>query len=250
MNKQMLLVVAVMASAGLVMGESNTTCTSTCTKYNVCTSLNATGNHTAFLNNSLLCSATADAALGKLYTNLSSCSLMDTAIDVADMLDIEWDAVSSLQAIIGDEEFWLKDCQWDQLAAAACIYYSVPADGQCLNNNATVTQKNLFCEGECMNLASSCMNLNKYRHLTDSIKDFCTSVTTTDNNSTTCFKGQVDQKNALHAPDCTSDKLAGTSLTGPYILAGIALALAVVALIGLALITCKGENLGGAPNSF
>lgn len=46
---------------------------------------------------------------------------MDTAIDVADMLDIEWDAVSSLQAIIGDEEFWLKDCQWDQLAAAGIL---------------------------------------------------------------------------------------------------------------------------------
>lgn len=248
MNSQILLVVAVMVCAGVVMGETN--CTSTCSAYSVCTSLNSTSNYTTFLTNSLLCDAKADAALGKLYGNLSSCSLMNAAVEVAGLLGIEWDGVSSLEAIIGDEEFWLADCKWEQLAAAACIYYSVPKEGVCTNKNVSVSQENLFCPGECMSLASSCMNLNKYRHLQDSVQSFCNDVTTQKNSTTTCFKGQVDQKGVLKAPDCTTDAVAATSLTGPYILAGIALALAVVALIGLALITCKSENLGGQPNSF
>ena len=47
---------------------------------------------------------------------------MNAAVEVAEMLGIEWDGVSSLEAIIGDEEFWLKDCKWEQLAAAGSFF--------------------------------------------------------------------------------------------------------------------------------
>lgn len=242
----MLIVFAVMA--GAMVAGADTNCTSSCSSYSVCTSLNSTSNHTAWLQNSLLCDSKYDAMLGKLYSNMSSCGLTEAAIEMADLLDIGWDGVSSLEAIIGDKDFWLPGCDWEQLAAAACLYYSVPADGVCING-PNVTQNTLFCAGECMSLASSCLNLNKYKHLTESVTDFCKGVTTTKANSTTCFKGQVDQS-GLSAPKCDDDTVAAKSLTGPYILAGIALALAVVALIGLALITCKSGGGGGAPNSF
>lgn len=246
----MLIVFAVMAGSALVLGDTN--CTSTCTAYKVCTSLNTTNNHTAFLKNSLLCDSALDTTLGKLYSNLSSCALRDAAIEVADLFEIGWDGVSSLEAIIGDQEFWLEGCKWEQIAAAACIYYSVPAKGVCTNTNVTVptvTREGLFCPGECMSLANSCLNLKKYRHLTDSVTDFCNGVTTSNNATTSCFKAQVDQK-GLSAPSCSDNSVKAKSLTGPYILAGIALALAVVALIGLALITCKNGSGVGAPNSF
>lgn len=242
----MLTVLAVMAGTALVLGDTN--CTSTCTGYKACSSLNVSSNYTAFLNNSLVCDSDSDGILGNLFGSMSSCGLKEAAIEVADLLDIGWDGVSSLEAIISDEAFWLEDCQWDQFAAAACIYYSVPAKGECINN-PSVTRDDLFCAGECMNLAKGCLNLEKYRHLTDSITDFCNTVTTQNVNSTTCLKGQVDQA-GLTAPKCPDGTVPETSLTGPFILAGIALALAVVALIGLALITCKSGAGAGAPNSF
>ncbi|XP_063675739.1 uncharacterized protein LOC134812285 isoform X2 [Bolinopsis microptera] len=238
MNRQMLTVLAVMAGAALVLGNEN--CTSTCTAYKACSSLNVSSNYTAFLNNSLVCDSQNDGILGKLFGSMSSCGLKDAAIEVADLLDIGWDGVSSLEAIISDEEFWLEGCQWDQLAAAACIYYSVPAKGEC-TNSPSVSRNGLFCAGECMNLAKGCLNLEKYRHLTESITDFCKSVTNADAKSTTCLKGQVDQA-GLTAPKCPDGTVKETSLTGPFILAGIAFALAMVALIGLALITCKGDG--------
>lgn len=242
----MLIVFAVMAGAAVVLGESN--CTSTCPAYKVCTSLNSTTKYNAFLNNSVLCDDAADKTLGKLYSNMSSCALTEAAIEVAGLLGIGWDGVSAVEAIIDDEQFWMAGCDWEQLAAAACIYYSVPVKGECINS-PSVTREDMFCVGECMNLAKSCLNLEKYGHLTDSIEDFCTGVSTTNVNATMCLKGQVDQK-GLSAPDCKDGAVAATSLTGPYILAGIALALAVVALIGLALITCKSGAGGGAANSF
>jgi len=241
----MLIVFAVMAGAATVLGDTN--CTSSCPAYKVCTSLNATTNYTKFLTNSLLCDSKLDSSLGKLFNNMSACALTESAIEIADLLDIGWDGVSSLEAIIGDQDFWMAGCKWEQLAAAACIYYSVPEVGTC-TNKPSVDRSDMFCPGECMTLAKSCLNLDKYKHLTDSVTDFCNTVTAT-NGTTDCLKGQVDQA-GLSAPKCNSNKLKEKSLTGPYILAGIALALAVVALIGLALITCKSGSGAGAPNSF
>jgi len=248
MNREMLIILVVLAGTALVFGADN--CTSKCSAYSVCTSLNTTNNYTEFLENSLLCDAKKDLALGKLFSNMSSCALTEAAIEIADLLDIGWDGVSSLEAIIGDKDFWRPDCKWKQLAGAACIYYSLPDDDQaCAKPNVTVvSKKNLFCPGECMDLANGCLNLDKYRHLNESITDFCNSVTQT-NNSIACFKGQVDQT-GLTNPSCSDGNVKAKSLTGPYILAGIALALAVVALIGLALITCKSGAGVGAPNSF
>lgn len=245
----MLIVLAVIA--GTALAAENLTCTSSCSAYSVCTSLNATIDKTAFLNNSLLCDADKDKALGNLFSSMSSCALMNASIEVADLLGIEWDGVSVVESIIEDEDFWMPGCNWPNLASAACIYYSLPDNATTCTTNVTappVTRKDMFCPGECMLLASGCLNLKKYRHLGDSITDFCNSVTT-EKNTTECFKGQVDQT-GLVSPDCSANELKSTSLTGPYILAGIALALAVVALIGLALITCKSGSGAGAPNSF
>jgi hypothetical protein len=54
---------------------------------------------------------------------------------------------------------------------SACIYYSLPDDDKtCAKPNVTVvSKKNLFCPGECMQLANGCLNLDKYRHLNESV---------------------------------------------------------------------------------
>jgi len=241
-----MMVFAFMALTGIALGDVN--CTSTCSGYSACSSLKNATNATSFLGNSLLCNNPTDAILGNLFNNASSCALTEAAIEVADLLDIEWGGVAAVEAIMNDQTFWKASCQWDTLAAAACIYFSVPEKGTC-TNKPTVEQDKLFCEKECMTLADGCFNLGKYRQLHDGIADFCKTVTTDDANSTTCFKAQVDQK-GLSAPACADLSAKATNLTGPYIVAGIALALAVVGLIGLALITCRSGAGGGAPNSF
>ena len=43
---------------------------------------------------------------------------------------------------------------------------------------------------------------------------------------------------------------ASHHISGPYALAGVGLALALVALIGLVLITCRNADSPGAPGSF
>lgn len=44
--------------------------------------------------------------------------MMEASIDVADLLDVGWDGVGALEAIISDPEFWMAGCKWEQLAAA------------------------------------------------------------------------------------------------------------------------------------
>lgn len=172
---------------------------------------------------------------------------MEAAIDVADLLNVGWDGVGALEAIISDPEFWLETCEWDELAAAACIYYSLPDGVSCNNTDSAVTRQSLFCPDMCSQMAAKCFNFKKYRHLQESVDTFCDNASVTDSNSTACYNGQVDQA-GLGAPVCETVK--AVSLTGPYILAAIGLALAVVALIGLALITCRSGSGAGAPNSF
>lgn len=247
MEKQVMLVFAAMALTAAVLG-AGPNCTSTCTGYKTCSSIVNATNHTGFLADALVCSKDSDSQLGVLFQNMSGCALTGAAIEVADLLNITWDGVSSLEAIIGDQDFWKKECSWQQLAAAACVYFSLPAKSDTCAKGK-IAQESLFCTGECKKIADSCFNLKKYRHLEESIDDFCTSVTATDKDQANCYKGQIDQS-GLSAPDCTTNALKTTSLTGPYILAGIALALAVVGLIGLALITCKSGAGGGQPNSF
>jgi len=246
MEKRVLAVLVLASVTGVVL-SADIQCAATCPGYKSCTALKST-NQTQFLNNSLSCNSENDALLGKLFNNMSSCAMMEASIDVADLLDVGWDGVGALEAIISDPEFWLEGCEWEELAAAACIYYSLPDGDTCNNTDNAVTRQNLFCPKMCSQMAEKCFNFKKYRHLKESVDTFCDNASLpADSNSTTCYKGQVDQA-GLGAPVCETAKVV--SLTGPYILAAIGLALAVVALIGLALITCRSGSGVGAPNSF
>lgn len=233
---------AILVSLSLsVIGDQN--CTASCEGYKTCSTLK---NNTAFLNNSLSCNADNDKKLGDLFTYMDDCKLNAAAIVVADLMKVAWDGVSSIEAIMSDEEFWLDTCEYGHMAAAACVYFSLPEDGTC-TNKPNVEKSGLFCPDECMKVASSCMNLGKYKQLNESITSTCNDITDT-SNSTNCYKAQISQE-GLHKPDCNANVVKSVSLTGPYIVGAVGLALAVVAIVGLALITIKRGD-AGVPNSF
>ena len=242
----MFLGCVVLAAMSAVILSDGTNCTSSCKGYSACSSLVNVTNHTSFLNNSLTCSSSNDKILGLLFSNFDSCKLKEAAIEVADLMGVSWDGVSAVEALIEDQEFWLPKCEFEHLAAAACLYFSLPDPKTCANT-PLVEKNKMFCKGECMKIASSCMNLGKYRQFNASVTSFCNDHSS--DGETNCYKAQFDQS-GLQKPNCNSDVLKAKSLTGPYIVGIVALVLAVVALIGLILITCRNNGGGGAPNSF
>jgi len=240
---RMFLGCAILATLSMgVISELN--CTSSCEGYKHCTSLQNQTEVTAFLNNSMSCSADNDAKLGALFGYMDECRMTQAAIEVADLMNIAWDGVSPIEDLMEDEEFWLDTCEWSHIAAAACVYHSLPDDSTC-TNNSTIQKSGMFCAGECMKIASSCLNLGKYKQLNESVTSFCDDYTSL--NSETCYKAQFSNP-GLVKPACNAD-VKSVSLLGPYVVGAVGLALAVVALIGLALITCRKAD-GGAPNSF
>lgn len=248
-NKLVLAGVFLVALA--VVYSADNVCPSVCKEYKTCSILsntNSSSNISAVINKSLVCSNQTDLGVGYLFKNLSDCSLQRAAIETALLFGFEWDQVAMLEAVFGQEDFFKKTCEWDHLAAAVCIYTSLPKTDDTACTNASVTRSTLFCKNECMHLVNSCFNLDKYAQLTSAATSACNDMTTQEATSDKCFKAQIHQEGAS-SPTC--NVLASkTNNTGPYIVAGIALALALVALIGLALITCRNGGDGGKPNSF
>jgi len=54
---------------------------------------------------------------------LQSCSLKYAAIELSLLLSIEWDAVSAVEAVFDDEDFWQPGCEWAHLGAASKYYW-------------------------------------------------------------------------------------------------------------------------------
>lgn len=237
---------AVALLGALTMAFAADTCTNSCPGQTMCTALaNTTSSvHTSWVPAGLVCNADNDAILASLFSSLGKCKLADASIEVAELFGIDWDGVGSIEALIDNEDFWLDTCEWEHLSAAACLYYNMPAEETC--TDSPLKQSSLFCPDECMKIANGCLNLKKYRNLKTSITDLCADVSAA-SPTETCYKTQFSQEGAS-APDCK--EATPTSLTGPYIIGGISLALAVVALIGLALVTCRTGAGGGSPNSF
>jgi len=243
----MILVLLVACLFGTTLADDKT-CTSTCPNYTTCSSLTKGTKYNAFLNGSLVCDSDKDAEIGKLLKSTSECKLRDASALLSDMLGYGWEAVGVVEAYMGDEELWLPTCNFDNLAAAACVYYSLPMDADCVNASVP-TRSDIFCKGFCKELFDGCINFKKYWHLEDEFEELCRETTTSDDTDM-CFKGQIDQS-GLTAPKCPkTPEPTQVSLTGPYALAGVGLALALVALIGLVLITCRNADSSGAPGSF
>jgi len=244
MNRQY-LVCAILAALSLaVIGDQN--CTSNCKGYQICSSLQNQTDLTGFMNNSLSCDADKEAKLGVLFKQMDACKLKEAAIEISDLMDIAWDGVSAIEALIEDEDFWLDTCEWKHMASAACVYFSLPEAGTC-TNEPNVEKTGMFCMGECMKVANSCLNLGKYKQLSASVTAFCEGLSAP-NGTENCYNAQISQA-GLTKPACSADTIKSVSLLGPYIVGAVGLALAVVALIGLALITCRRGD-GGVPNSF
>lgn len=250
MNNKLVIAGVFLVALAVVYSADNT-CPSVCKEYTTCSILsntNSSKNISDVIHKSLVCSNETDMGVGYLFKNLSDCSLERAAIETALLFGFEWDQVAMLEAVFGQEDFFKKSCEWEHLAAAVCIYTSLPAASDTACTNASVTRSSLFCKDECMHLVDSCFDLEKYGQLKSAATSACNDMTTQSATSKTCYKAQIHQKGAS-SPTC--NVLASkTNNTGPYIVAGIALALALVALIGLALITCRNGGDGPKPNSF
>lgn len=241
MNRLVFACAVLVAVSVSVLNATN--CSSTCEEYSICTSLKNQTNMTAFLSNSMVCSSDNDVKLGLLFGRLDECKLKEAAIEVADLTGISWDGVSAIEALMSDQDFWMAECEWEHLAAAACVYFSLPDDTTC--TNPAVKKSDMFCKNECMQIASKCLNLQKYKQLNESVTSFCADLTVTDDTDS-CYKAQIDQP-GLHLPTCTV--VTSVSLLGPYIVGGVGLALAVVAILGLVLMNVK-KGEAGVPNSY
>lgn len=212
--------------------------TSSCTGFTTCTSLAV---ERPLYNNSLECSPEWDSVLGSVFGYFSDCALNSAAVRLLGAVKIDWGVYGSMEALFDDESIYLPTCSFGDVAAAACLAANLPVEGDAL------IRDNMFCPDECMNLVDKCLDLSNYPTLRDQAVVVCNEVTAPDN-STDCFKASFNET-GLSAPKCNSS-VGAVSLTGPYVLAGIAFAIAVVALIGLILTTCKGQSNGGAPGSF
>jgi len=211
---------------------------SSCSGFTTCSSL---GVERALYNNSLVCSPEWDSVLGSVYGYFSDCALNSAAVRILGAVKIDWGVYGSMEALFDDETIYKDTCSYGDVAAAACLYANLQSEGEGL------VQSDMFCQLECMNLVDKCLDLSNYPSLRDQAAVVCNEVTAPDN-TTNCFKASFNET-GLSTPKCNGS-VGAVSLTGPYVLAGIAFAIAVVALIGLILTTCKGQSNGGAPGSF
>lgn len=229
----MLTVLLLLALCGTTAANN-----SSCSGFTHCTSL---GVERALYNNSLVCSKQWDSVLGSVYGYFSDCALNSAAVRLLGAVGIDWGVYASVEALFDDESIYLPTCAFGDVAAAACLYANLQADGDGL------TRSDMFCQLECMNLVDKCLDLTNYPALYKQAKEMCNDITV-QTNTTNCFKASFNET-GLSAPKCKGS-VGAVSLTGPYVLAGIAFAIAVVALIGLILTTCKGQNNAGSPGSF
>lgn len=231
----MLTAILLLALCGAATAELN----SSCSGFTTCTSL---GTERPLYNSSLDCSAEWDEVLGSVFAYFSDCALNSAAVRLLGEVKIDWGVYGSLEALFDDESIYLPTCSFGDVAAAACLYANLADEGDGL------LRSNMFCQDECLNLVDKCLDLSNYPSLRDQAKVVCNEITTPDETETRCFKASFNET-GLSAPNCKSS-VSEVSLTGPYVLAGIAFAIAVVALIGLILMTCKGQSNGGSPGSF